>query len=168
MREGIGETYSIACAELLFRADDSTASCGGVERRFTLHDRLACDPASTGLASNLGDGFPVFGHCDGWYEEECLLDMRLKLSLGVVGRCGGKCLCLWVVLLICRSAMRLKCGATSACRMIHALAALGWHPCRFEAETQDDAKTALSVHRQLMDVLLASNQLTIMFALCWS
>lgn len=55
----VGDTYRVSCGELLFRADDCTASLGGVEGGFASDDGLFLRCSAGDFAANLGDGIPV-------------------------------------------------------------------------------------------------------------
>lgn len=57
-------TYRVTSAKFLLGANDGSASLSCVQRTLASNNSLACSPsAPTGLASNLGNGLPVFRHC---------------------------------------------------------------------------------------------------------
>lgn len=54
-----GETYRVSCGELLLGADDSSGTLSLVECSFSSDNGFTLRRASTGLASDLGNGVPV-------------------------------------------------------------------------------------------------------------
>lgn len=58
-------TYRVSSTKLLLCTDDGTASLGSIESSLPTDDGLARSTASAGLASNLGDGIPIFRHICG-------------------------------------------------------------------------------------------------------
>ena len=57
--EGSGRTYSVACGEFLFSADDGSAALGLVDCSFSSNDGFALRGASAGLAPDFGHGVPI-------------------------------------------------------------------------------------------------------------
>ena len=53
------ETYSVACGEFLFGANDGSATLGLVDCSLSSHDGFALRGASAGLAPDLGYGVPI-------------------------------------------------------------------------------------------------------------
>lgn len=57
-------SYGVASCKLLLRADDCAAALGGVEGALASNNCFSSGAAAAGLAADLGDGIPVFGHGD--------------------------------------------------------------------------------------------------------